>query len=54
MTLRVEADMFRRPRPDAPRDLTPLGCGPVRSNRAVVVFHPRKVSSNCPSEIGHR
>jgi hypothetical protein len=46
--------MIRRLRIGAPRDLTPLGRGPARSDRAVAVFHPGKVSSNCPSEIGHR
>ena len=45
LTIRVRADVImRRGRRDAPPDLTPLRRGPVRSNRAVVVFHPRKVS----------
>jgi hypothetical protein len=46
--------MIRRLGLGAPPDLTPLRCGTVRSDRAVVVFHPRKVSGTCPSEIGHR
>jgi hypothetical protein len=28
--------------------------GPVRFDRAVAVFHPRKVFGNCPNAIGHR